>query len=85
MPILPTSSLRIYSALRCRVVLWLDDNGGSNDGDYDDFVLLISDSRNEVPPPTVPIPPAFLLFGTGLGLMGWLKRSKRRVAMPNVA
>ena len=55
------------SYLGSDIFLWLDDNGGTNDGDYDDLVLRISD---------VPLPLSFPLFATGLAGLVWLRKRR---------
>jgi hypothetical protein len=62
------------SQLGNSLVLWMDDGGGgptrsSPDGDYDDLVVLLSE---------VPLPTPFLLFLTGLGLLGFFWLQKQR-------
>jgi len=52
------------------LVLWLDDSGAGPDTDYDDMVVRISEI-SEV------LPPALLLFGSGLLGMNWLRGEGR--------
>ena len=50
----------------------------SDDGFFETKQFKISGL--ELIPNPVPLPPAFVLFAGGLGLMGWLRRSKRQAA-----
>jgi hypothetical protein len=55
------------------LVLWLDDSGAGPDTDYDDMVVRISEISE------VPLPPALLLFGSGLLGMNWLRRRRQNL------
>jgi len=62
-----------YSALGT-VYAFFDDGGAGPDHDYDDLVMRIS---------VVPVPPALLLFGSGLAGLGLLARRRRQKAAVN--
>ena len=50
-----------------------DDSGAGPDDNHDDYIVL-----GRVTP--VPLPPAMLLFGTGLAGLGYLSRRRRKTA-----